>query len=827
MNPERKRHYDRFLGYNPGVVSISAREIEYRETKPKEIEIQIPLWEYFERIKRFKTDRFQKDLCERLQNALATRHIAAVRAIIHAEAQLGKTSVISQALPAYAFGHDPLFRYALGMYNETRSEEHSHTVIDILNSNIHKDIFPKKDGWLEKVKPAVGGWMTAARRELNDGQYSFNPVGLQSGLTGSGFDWLSIDDPYKNEKEAFSSTVRKNMENFWNYTVTSRLAPHSIVTGMFHRYAPEDFGGFLLNTGDFDYWRYCSQFDGDYIMDDGRIFKDPLNRSVGEYISPDRRPPSYYKPAKKQKRVWLSMFQGRPSSEAGDFFNVGKIKIISRAEGRDRERECVAIVRSYDNAATKDAGAYSAGSKVGILPSGKVVVFNIWYKQVDTAGRIEAQQTIAKDDGAHVTITIPNDPGAAGNDTVFFTKRELAGFTVIDVPTSGSKPERARPFSTKVNAGNEKYGDVEFVDDSDLEEADRWIKTAKLQMRDFPLSDLKDIVDSLADAFNYLYAIYRKGLILKEFLESRHLLERELFVEKFPFKLGGEQVFRIPRKWAVYAAIKINDEASKPTSAVIVARSSANSFLPEHLFVIGEYKTYDSDFYKVFDWIDAELKAKCEAANRRNTTIWLHPKSKKHFDTIAKKLDYKIGVFAGDHFAGLTELNWYLKEKPEAHPFYYGEKAANISFIVDRDEITAADGPDSDGLYWCRQEARTWGFNDKGEPTGVGGVLDCLRMITYYFRTYSEPLTQREKIDLLLDEENKPKPGEIITPEKEMSIREARQVAAFRLAQEEGEIPSDEDLQSIQMLMHIHGISFERAREMLEDMKEQQRDVEW
>ncbi len=194
-----------------------AREIAYIDLKPQPLIVQVPLVEYFERIKRHKADRWQIDFCNRLQTAATNRHIERDWTLYHAEAQLGKTTILSQAFPAWLFGHDPLFRFALAMYNVSRSQMHSQVVIQILQSNIHKDIFPKTDGSIER-EVSKAGWRTKARRQLNDGQLSFNPVGLQSGLTGSGFDWLSIDDPYKESKEAFSEQVRENMANFWNYT---------------------------------------------------------------------------------------------------------------------------------------------------------------------------------------------------------------------------------------------------------------------------------------------------------------------------------------------------------------------------------------------------------------------------------------------------------------------------------------------------------------------------------------------------------------------------------------------------------------------------------
>jgi predicted phage terminase large subunit-like protein len=750
----------------------NAREIAYIDLKPKPLIVQVSLVEYLERIKRHKADRWQIDFCNRLQTAAENRHIERDWTLYHAEAQLGKTTILSQAFPAWLFGHDPLFRFALAMYNVSRSQMHSQVVIQILQSNIHKDIFPKTDGSIER-EVSKAGWRTKARRQLNDGQLSFNPVGLQSGLTGSGFDWLSIDDPYKESKEAFSPTVRENMANFWNYTVMSRVSPTGCITGMFHRYAPEDFAGFLLDTGDFDYVRYASQCDGDYIHEStGQCFPDPLDREIGEYISPLRRPPSYYDKARKNKRVWLSMFQGRPSSEEGEFFKVGKIGTVIESEKDARVAECVAFVRAYDNAATDEGGAYTVGALMGIGPNGRVTVFDLLREQLDSGTRLQRQLETAIGDGVDVPVRIPQDPGSAGKDTVFYTIQKLEGFTVIARPTSGSKEERARNFSSAVNSG-----EVEFVS------AD-WNRDAKRELRDFPLSQYKDITDAMSDGYNYLYEIVRKGLVVKNYKPQRNLVAWEDFQARFG-KL-------IPAKWAIYAAVKIQPEASKPTSAVIVARASVNSDLPETLFIIGEYKSYNSDFYKVFDWIDGQLSARCEAANQDNTAIYLHPDSAQYLRTIASKLKYRVGVFGGDAFAGYTELNWYLLPKEVAHPFNYLEEATGLYLLVDKDEFAAPLDKNSNGLYWTCQELRTLGFNDKGEPSLIAATLDCLRMITFYFRTYSEPLTLEEEFQRLIPEDKKPPKDRAMTLEEQMSYMAQKEIAAEKLREKYGLVDEEE-----------------------------------
>jgi phage terminase large subunit-like protein len=781
-----------------GVKSLSRRAIDYLDSKPRKFVVQIPLVDYFERVKRYRADRWQRDFCNRLQHIAETRHEKRYWGIFHAEGQLGKTTILSQCFPAWLMGNDPLFRFALAMYNAKQSEKHSKVIIQMMNSLVHKDIFPKKEGWLASEKEPQTGWMTNARRELNDGQYSLNPVGLISGLTGSGFDWLSIDDPYRSQKDAFSETINLSMRDFYDYTVLSRTGLHSCITGMFHRYAPEDFGGYLLDTGDFDYVRYATQCDGDYIHDNtGQRFVDPLGRAEGEYISPERRPPRYYEKARKNNRVWLSMFQGRPSSEEGDFFNVGKIAVITKAEAEKAMQECVVVTRSYDHASTAEAGAYSVGVKGGMRPSGVMTIFHIWRERVDTARRLQKQQELAVEDGVDVTVTVPIDPGAAGRDVVWFTEQKMEGYTVIGRPTSGSKEDRAMNLSTAVNSG-----EIEFVDDSDLPEDERWIKEAKKELRDFPLSEYKDIVDAMSDNYNYNYSLIRKGMIIKNFRPQRNLFSVESFARKFPASSDGNYL-KIPAKWAIYIGLKLEADASRPTCAVIAARASANSRLPETLFALAEYKAYDSDFYKVFDWIDLVLKETCEDAD---ATIWLHPDSEPLMNTINQKLKHPVVIFQEDSHAGLTETNWYLLPKEEAHPVNQMEQAAHLYFLIPETEFDAPVKPSDpaqavlSGFYHARQEVKTWGYDDKGDPTKIGGVLDCLRMITFKFRSYAEPLTLQEEYETLIPQEAMPKQNEDGTFEMDKAAQQrwelARRNARLHLEEKYGEdaLADDDDV---------------------------------
>jgi predicted phage terminase large subunit-like protein len=104
--------------------------------------------------------------------------------------------------------------------------------------------------------------------------------------------------------------------------------------------------------------------------------------------------------------------------------------------------------------------------------------------------------TTAKIDGHQVPIHIPEDPGSAGKKSSSAFVRMLVGFDVTTERMSGSKPTRAKPFSSQLNAGN-----VWFV-------RAWWNSAAKEELRTFPNGKHDDIVDSLADGFNVVADVF-------------------------------------------------------------------------------------------------------------------------------------------------------------------------------------------------------------------------------------------------------------------------------------------------------------------------------
>ncbi len=76
------------------------------DTKPQPFITQVPLIDVFERLKRVKADIWQRDFCNRLQEATENRHVKGIRALVHAQPQLGKSIILGHSHNEFIAGSD-------------------------------------------------------------------------------------------------------------------------------------------------------------------------------------------------------------------------------------------------------------------------------------------------------------------------------------------------------------------------------------------------------------------------------------------------------------------------------------------------------------------------------------------------------------------------------------------------------------------------------------------------------------------------------------------------------------------------------------------------
>jgi predicted phage terminase large subunit-like protein len=406
------------------------------------------------------------------------------RLMIFAPPRHGKSEIVSRLFSAYFLYRHPERWVGLTSY----SAELAYTL-----SRNARDNYQRSGGKLRDDASAVKHWETGQ----GGGLWA---AGVGGPMTGKGWHLGIIDDPIKNAEDAASDTIRNKQKDWYGSTFYTREEPWSNTDAsgalivIQTRWHEDDLAGYLLdqetNGEEPERWHLINL---PAIAEEPHVFPKTCTaetdwREPGEALCPERRP--IEKLNKICQRIgqyfFDALFQQRPSAKEGEFFKMGKVEVIEAAP--IGLRRC----RGWDLAATKDAGAFTAGALLGVDAKGVYYVLDINRGQW-SADEVRAEiRATAFMDSQAVQIHLPQDPGQAGKDQAEQLIRHLAGFNVKAEPVSGAKETRAFSFAAQWNAGNVKLVNGE------------WVKAFREELRQFPRGKYKDQVDSASDAFNEL-----------------------------------------------------------------------------------------------------------------------------------------------------------------------------------------------------------------------------------------------------------------------------------------------------------------------------------
>jgi predicted phage terminase large subunit-like protein len=296
----------------------------------------------------FDLHHWQKILCRELQRL---NHESGVRLLVHGPPQYGKSILVSKRFPAWWLGHNPRGRVVLAAYNQTHALNLAEAAKSSMSSEFHKHAFDGQT--FSRWNQTQGGW-TAERADLFDGQPSLNAVGMLSGLTGTGFDLLVVDDPYSSPEKARSSRTNAKIWRWWTELVKVRMNPKSNVVVMFHRYHEDDFAGRLLKEGGWKLLRFPA------IADENLDGSDITGRKPGELLSPIRTREMLEQIKDKDPFTFASQFQGVPIPESGGFIRDSDLKVEIKPP------RLQLWVRYFDLAvSSSQSGDYTAGVLLG------------------------------------------------------------------------------------------------------------------------------------------------------------------------------------------------------------------------------------------------------------------------------------------------------------------------------------------------------------------------------------------------------------------------------------------------------------------------------
>ena len=283
----------------------------------------------------------------------------------------------------------------------------------------------------------------ASARWRTEAGGDYYATGIRGPITGRRADLVLIDDPVKSHLEADSPQARDSLWTWYRADLATRLRPQGRIVLVMTRWHEDDLGGRLLESN-----------DGWHVLRLPALAEphDPMGRAEGEALWPDWENEAAL--ARKRdtigSRLWHALFQQNPTPESNALFTPAKIHLLDQMPGLERE------VRAWDLAATLPSEGrdpdWTVGLKLASTADGMIITDIIRTRQGPTDIADLIVRT-ASQDGARVTIGLPQDPGQAGKQQIAWLRERLAGHRVRASPETGSKRLRATPPAATIEAG--------------------------------------------------------------------------------------------------------------------------------------------------------------------------------------------------------------------------------------------------------------------------------------------------------------------------------------------------------------------------------------
>lgn len=264
--------------------------------------------------------------------------------------QHGKTETIEHGL-AYVALRRPGLRHGYITYNAERAEYVSRH--------------------FQKIAERAGLEPTGRLSDVSlkgGTEIRFTSVG--GSFTGFSVDGLLvIDDPVKDRIDAESSTIRKQILDWFTDVARTRRHAKTSILCIATRWHPEDLSGELISRG-YPYTNLKAIAEG-ALDGEGRVASDPLLRLPGESLW-SAKPPEFFAEERQDAYTWESLYQGEPRGRGAHVFRWPDVadpalwydELPAPAVGR-RMRVCIGADFAYTSKTYADYSVAVVLGQVG------------------------------------------------------------------------------------------------------------------------------------------------------------------------------------------------------------------------------------------------------------------------------------------------------------------------------------------------------------------------------------------------------------------------------------------------------------------------------
>lgn len=240
--------------------------------------------------------------------------------IIEAPPRHSKSRHVSQRFPAWAVGRDADTDVIVASYSGDLATDHGRETRNLIGTQKYQNVFKTK---LSHDSAAKGRWNT-------NGRGAYTAAGVGGAVTGKGADFFVIDDPFRDRKEADSSTIREDRWNWFRSVARTRLSPEGAIVVMGTRWHEDDLTGRLTEGEDkepwVDYFDYVKNGIGDAkwvrLKLEAVASKDEPYRKEGEALWPERYSLVELSDIKTTlgPYEWSALYQANPVDDANRKF---------------------------------------------------------------------------------------------------------------------------------------------------------------------------------------------------------------------------------------------------------------------------------------------------------------------------------------------------------------------------------------------------------------------------------------------------------------------------------------------------------------------------
>ncbi len=277
-----------------------------------------------------------------------------------------KSTYASILFPPWFLMRNPGMSVLAASHNEDLAERFSRRVRNTILEH------PETLGF--GIDGAVGLWRVLPRTEderaIDMAEYL--AAGAGSAIAGFRADLGIIDDPLKGREEASQETQRQKLWEWYVFDYRPRLKPWARQIFICTRWHEDDLAGRIL-AEEGDEWDVIS------IPMEAEDIADPLGRRPGEMLWREWFTDEMIRTAKRDPVLWNSLYQQRPTVEQGDYWRRDWLHAVDPKHVPPRNT--MRVYGGSDYAVSKDRGDYTVHAVLGLDPSDRPWLLDLWRAQ--------------------------------------------------------------------------------------------------------------------------------------------------------------------------------------------------------------------------------------------------------------------------------------------------------------------------------------------------------------------------------------------------------------------------------------------------------------